>query len=292
MRIITLMVAVLFSCFCSTYKGNDNVNLSDFTQEVITLYLNDSLNIGIKNRNDDIILISSTDTSHFYLTLFSHDNNLFCHSQDDYVGICHYLGHKVKVFGQDSSMFYSLKNKVLSKNERYDSSFICEYDPIVWCVSFYRDTSFDKMRTHKNTAEEEISDIQAIAEKFHKKTTVIDTSVFRFSEVEEMAEISIGKDSLYKVIKANFNKGLIRSDKDLSRPIIVELLIDEDGKASVCGFAEKSANNQLNDESMRVANIISEYDFKPGYHRGQAVKTIYQVLFLKNALNDKYSGIE
>ena len=278
------MVAVIFSCFCSTYKGNDNVNLSDFTQEVITLYLDDSLNIGPKNRNDDIILISSTDSSHFYLTLFSHENNHFCHSQDDYVGTCHYLGHKVKVFGQDSSMFYSLKNRVLSKTKRYDSSFICEYDPIVWCVSFYRDTSFDKMRTHKSTVEEEIFDIQTIAKKFYKISKVVDTSVFRFSEVEDMAEIAIGKDSLYKVIKTNFNKGLIRSDNDFSRPIIVELLIDKDGKASVCGFAEKSANNQLNDEAMRVANIISEYDFKPGYHRGQAVKTIYQVLFLKNSL--------
>lgn len=47
-----------------------------------------------------------------------------------------------------------------------------EYDPSVWQVSFYKDSSFCKMRTYKTTPSENIADIENLAKsilKYHDR---------------------------------------------------------------------------------------------------------------------------
>ncbi len=50
------------------------------------------------------------------------------------------MGHSIKAFGDKIPIFYSGNNFV--KQKRQDIPNMKEYDPSVWQVSFYKDSSF------------------------------------------------------------------------------------------------------------------------------------------------------
>jgi hypothetical protein len=261
---------------CQAKKENSNVLLTDFTTELISMYINDIDNLEAKNRNDDIIIISVTDTLHYYLSVFANNSKEYRFCRDDFVGQTLHLGHLIKVFGDESSAFYSVKeNNKLQK--QYNDNFT-EYDPSIWQVCLYKDQSFCKMRTYRVTANEDITAIQSLAEKYFKVSETIENDVYQPHEVENNPKFLLGEDTLRHIISSNFR---IHKKGNFGKiPIVVGIVVDKNGKATLSGIIKSSNDTALDDEAVRVIEIICQYDFIPALHRGEKVNVIYPVVFL------------
>ena len=85
-------------CFmsCQAKKDNGNVVLTDFTKELISMYIDDPYNLNAKNRKDEIIMASVTDTSYYYLSVFFNNSKEYKYCSNDFVGQTYYLGHLIK----------------------------------------------------------------------------------------------------------------------------------------------------------------------------------------------------
>src|SRR5690606_35121963 len=141
--------------FISCQGKNNNVELTEFSKELISLYINDPDNLEAKNGKDEIIIVNSTDTSYYYISVFSNDYKSYKYCQEDFVGQTLYLGHLITIYGNDSSIFYFVKNK--SKSQMPCKDDLIEYDPSVWQVSLHKDMSFCKMKTYKVTHDANIN---------------------------------------------------------------------------------------------------------------------------------------
>ena len=71
-----LYILLITCCFVSCESKKDNVILKDFTKELVSLYINDTINIKAKKRNDEMILLVGSDTSNYYLYLHSNNNKV------------------------------------------------------------------------------------------------------------------------------------------------------------------------------------------------------------------------
>lgn len=149
---------------CQVKKENSNVVLTDFTKDLISLYINDVENISAKDRKDEVIIISFTDTSYYYISVFANNSKEYKFCREDFVGQTLHLGHLIRVFGDTSSIFYFVNKKIKPQKKCNDN--FTEYDPTVWQVCFYKDKSFCKMKTYKVNECEDISTIQSLAEKY------------------------------------------------------------------------------------------------------------------------------
>ncbi len=263
---------------CQAKKENSNVVLTDFTKELVSMYINDIENLNAKNRKDEIIIISVTDTLHYYLSVFANNSKEYKFCREDFVGQTLYLGHLIRIFGNENSIFHSVKEKVKKQKKcKDDFSF---YDPIIWQVCFYKDQSFCKMRTYKVTANEDISAIQSLAEKYFKVSETIENELYQSHEVENEPKFILGEDSLRYIISSNFN---VHKQGNFGKvPLVVGIIIDKKGKATLKGIIKSSNDIELDNEAIRVTEIICQYDFIPASHRGENVNAIYPVVFLRN----------
>lgn len=272
----TMLVACCFVS-CQVKTGDDNVVLTDFTKELISLYINDSRNTDANNRKDEIIVTTAEDTSYYYLSVFANDRKSYRYCREDLIGRTSCLGHSVKVYGENNPSFYSVlwENR---KPERCKENQMTEYDPNVWEICFYKDMSFNKMRTYKTSPYEDISEIQRLAEKYFKVSQTVADEIYQ--SVENMPEFALGEDALRELIASNFT---IRKQGDFGPvPIIVDIIVDKEGKATFREIVKISNDPELDNEAKRVAEIICQYDFIPASHRGETVKSIYSIAFLRS----------
>lgn len=261
---------------CQAKRDNNNVELTEFTKDLISLYINDAVNINVKNRKDEIIVTVAADTSYYYLSVFANNRKEYKFCREDFIGKTAYLGHLIRVFGDESSMFYSVKEKIRKKKRCKDNYTI--YDPNVWQICFHKDKSFNKMRTYKTTLSEDISDIQSLAEKHFTVSQTIRNEVYQSYEVENEPKFVLGEDSLRQIISSTFKK---RKQGNFGKvPLAVNIIVDEKGKATFKGIVKSSNDTELDSEAIRVAEIICQYDFLPASHRGEKVKAIYSIFFL------------
>jgi len=272
---IVFVVCNLISC---TVK-RDNVTLSDFTKELISLYITDSNNLDANNRKDEIIVTSYADTLYYFLSIFSNDSKSHKYCREDFVGQTFYLGHLVRVFGSDDSIFYRVEDRINAQKSCEDD--FSEYDPSVWRICLHEDMSFCKMKTYRVSANQNISEIQNLAEKYFKVPDFLhkahDNEFFAWNLIENRAEFPFGEDSLRHFISSSFR---IKKEVIHSRaPIIVEIFVDKMGRASVKGIAKSSNDFEIDNEALRVAEIICQYKFIPASHRGEKVNNIRDIVF-------------
>lgn len=262
----------------SCQAKQENVSLTDFTKELISMYINDLNNIEAKNRKDEIIIISVTDTLHYYLSVFANDNKSYTFCREDFIGQTLYSGHLIRVFGDGSSIFYSVKEQIKTKKQCNDN--FTEYDPNVWQVCLYKDQSFCKMRTYKVTPNGDISAIQSLAEKYFKVSETIGNEVYLSHEVEYDPKFLLGEDFLRHLISSNFK---VKRDSIKGKiPVVVDILIDKNGKATLKGIIKSSNDKGIDNEALRITEIVCQYDFIPASHRGENVNVIYPIVFLRS----------
>jgi hypothetical protein len=167
-----LSIGIVICCFisCQGNKENSNVELTKFTKELISLYINDTENLDANKRKDEIIIISVADSSYYYLSVFANNSKSHKFCREDFIGETTYSGYLIRLFGdKDSIFFFARGEDKRQKKCKQDRNI---YDPTVWQVCFHKDTSFCKMKTYKNMPNEDISAIQRLAEKYFRVSNV------------------------------------------------------------------------------------------------------------------------
>lgn len=272
-----LILVVLQSCK-STNESND-VILSEFCDELISLYCRDLGVSAASEPSKQIIMISSSDTSYYYLSVFANTPTEYEYCRNDIVGATESNGILTRVFGEQNPMFFTGRgeNSDASPCESNDT----EYDPDVWVICFNKDGSFCKMKTHKVTVDEDISDIQKLAEKYFKVSNATPMDVYRVGEVEEEPKFAMGEEALQSIIDKNFSKKY--ANTLTKETIVVHIIVDENGSGTVKKVALSSGNSEVDNEAIRVAHIICKSKFIPASHRGQKVKAVYPISFKKSS---------
>ena len=278
------IISFIFITWFISCSGSRDIVLTDFTKELISIYLNDSEHIQAQKRKDEIILISTTDSLYYTLLIFSNNSKSYKYETFDFVGRTIYMGHSIKAFGDKIPIFYSGNNFV--KQKRQDIPNMKEYDPSVWQVSFYKDSSFCKMRTYKTTPSENIADIENLAKKYFKISRPSTNEIYRLYEVETEPQFILGNDSLRQIITSNF-KRVKRAPMQGKIPVVVDVLIDKHGIAKLIGIRKSSGDTVIDEEALKVAKIICQYKFIPATHRGETVETIFPIMFLDNDVKAK-----
>ena len=278
------IISFIFITWFISCSGNRDIVLTDFTKELISIYLNDSEHIQAQKRKDEIILISTTDSLYYTLLIFSNNSKSYKYETFDFVGRTIYMVHSIKAFGDKIPIFYSGNNFV--KQKRQDIPNMKEYDPSVWQVSFYKDSSFCKMRTYKTTPSENIADIENLAKKYFKISRPSTNEIYQLYEVETEPQFILGNDSLRQIITSNF-KRVKRAPMQGKIPVVVDVLIDKHGIAKLIGIRKSSGDTVIDEEALKVAKIICQYKFIPATHRGETVETIFPIMFLDNDVKAK-----
>ena len=278
------IISFIFITWFISCSGNRDIVLTDFTKELISIYLNDSEHIQAQKRKDEIILISTTESLYYTLLIFSNNSKSYKYETFDFVGRTIYMGHSIKAFGDKIPIFYSGNNFV--KQKRQDIPNMKEYDPSVWQVSFYKDSSFCKMRTYKTTPSENIADIENLAKKYFKISRPSTNEIYQLYEVETEPQFILGNDSLRQIITSNF-KRVKRAPMQGKIPVVVDVLIDKHGIAKLIGIRKSSGDTVIDEEALKVAKIICQYKFIPATHRGETVETIFPIMFLDNDVKAK-----
>jgi len=247
------------------------------------MYINDLDNRVAKDIKDEIIIVSYTDTLRHHLSVFANDRKSYKFCREDFVDETFYLGHLIRVFGEENSVFYSINEKNKRVKRCKEDKFPPFYDPLVWEFSLYKDYSFCKMKTYKVTANGDISAIQSLAEKYFKiSETIIEEEIYQPSEIENQPQFSLGEDFLRKVISSNFK---IRKEGNFDKiPIIVRIIVDKSGKAILEGIIKSSNDIELDNEAIRVVELICQYEFIPAIHRGEKVNAVYSIMFFKEGI--------
>lgn len=278
------IISFIFITWFISCSGSRDIVLTDFTKELISIYLNDSEHIQAQKRKDEIILISTTDSLYYTLLIFSNNSKSYKYETFDFVGRTIYMGHSIKAFGDKIPIFYSGNNFV--KQKRQDIPNMKEYDPSVWQVSFYKDSSFCKMRTYKTTPSENIADIENLAKKYFKISRPSTNEIYQLYEVETEPQFILGNDSLRQIITSNF-KRVKRAPMQGKIPVVVDVLIDKHGIAKLIGIRKSSGDTVIDEEALKVAKIICQYKFIPATHRGETAETIFPIMFLDNDVKAK-----
>ncbi len=187
----------------------------------------------------------------------------------------------IYIYGLRDCIFYStnrrspgIRCQVESKDKNGSMPEIIE-EPSFWQIAIRKDTTFSKYRTYIVNAFEDISAIQNIANKYYKSSGVPKDEVFDYIYVEQLAKPKIGIEEIRTIIQNNFHMSYAHSDQRI--PIFVELIVYSDGTARVKGLAKRTGNATVDNEALRVADIISKTGFIPAMHRGEYVNSLYAI---------------
>ncbi|MCL2414639.1 MAG: hypothetical protein FWC94_05230 [Bacteroidales bacterium] len=171
-----LSIALIGCSLMSCQTRRSNIELTDFTRGFISLYINHPDNFFAKNRRNEILIMSSTDTLYYSLSIHFQDlrsrSSYYC--EELFVGQTFYLGYRIRVFGDENPIFYSVKDKIRKRRHRKDDPFYL-IRPNVWSVSLHKeDMSLCKTRTFKTKNYRDISAILNWAERHFKVADTIE----------------------------------------------------------------------------------------------------------------------
>jgi protein TonB len=93
-----------------------------------------------------------------------------------------------------------------------------------------------------------------------------------FNIIEEPAEFPGGDKALYKFIYDHINYPTIAEENGIQGKVIIKFVVDEQGSATNAEVI-RPVDVNLDKEALRVIKMLPK--FKPGKHRGKAVKVYY-----------------
>ena len=171
-----ILCAVFIICSftsCQTNNMNDmnnNVVLTDFTKELISMFINEPDNYYYKRANDkkyEIIIKSSTDSLNYILSIHFNDLEFYKCWRDDFVGDTLYLEQRVKVYGDKESIFYSVIDDIECQKPCEKVEY-WEYNPWTWQICLNKDLSFNRTKTFKVRPYNYAPLLQQLVEKHFK----------------------------------------------------------------------------------------------------------------------------
>lgn len=285
MKTIKIISAILFFVVISCNSGkNHNAILTDFTKELITMYLDDSTNNDARELKDDIILSYTSDSTFYYLSIYSTEHNSKHICKSEMIGSTFFEGHSILIFGEKESIFFKILKGVNEKSKKRQELVMDIFDPNVWEICLYKDSSICKTKTVKLTIEEDITPIQKLVEKHfnmvNSKFRIDSNEIYQLGYVEHEPKFLYGEDSLRQIISSNFR---VKKNKDFGKvAVVVNIVVDKKGKATLRGISLSSNDVDVDNEALRVSDKICKYEFIPASHRNEKVNCIYAITFLKN----------
>lgn len=113
----SILLSISLSCERNTYADPlNNIELTDFTKALISLYLRDSIVQGDMHYYNEITLINHSLDTVSYLSLWANDREQYkrdCYESYvgegvEYRGKTTYSGYSIRVFGAEDSRFFLL----------------------------------------------------------------------------------------------------------------------------------------------------------------------------------------
>ena len=285
MKLIILFI--IFVSFLSCKKDVNNIELTAFTKEFISMYISDMEFSKDIAEADEIIIISHSDSCSYSLEIFYNNSKAYSYNQDDFVGQTKYDRFKIRLFGNETSFFFKVKERALRSIEvrggKKSISDIVLFDPLPWHFYLNRDTSFCEMRTYKVLLVNDISDIQKLSKKYFSISDSVSDVIYDESDVEKSPMTDDKLEEIKKMIRSNFNlPSKIINDEIYT---YIEILINKEGKASIVRIPKSSGDKEFDVECLRVAKIVCEDKFNPAIFRGKKVSSIISIRFDKKLID-------
>ena len=169
--IIFLVSFSLISCMQGWYADrNENIELSAFSKECISLYLKDSIINSFSQSYDEITLRCYSYDTLMYFNIYQNQSEIYKHicyecfvGDLPYLGRTSYSGKTVRVFGEENPMFLHVYGKARAQGKCRKEYW--EFDPIEWFVVFNRDSSFCKAETNL-WEETDMTPVLELADKY------------------------------------------------------------------------------------------------------------------------------
>ena len=156
------IISFIFITWFISCSGNRDIVLTDFTKELISIYLNDSEHIQAQKRKDEIILISTTDSLYYTLLIFSNNSKSYKYETFDFVGRTIYMGHSIKAFGDKIPIFYSGNNFVKQKRQDIPNHKVKANNPILSFLCFGKGRFMVWLAFNTSKKEERLFDLYGL----------------------------------------------------------------------------------------------------------------------------------
>lgn len=270
-RIIIISIAIIYG-LCAT---GQTIRLTDFTQSIIKDYMSQNVT---SEHSGDIVINFSADSHHYYMSIFIDTIGYYDTAK---ANTMIFNGIELKISGIPIPFLFTgnLNMRHLKINQSNEVSTL-NYDPVVWEIVFHKDGTLCKMFTQKAYSENSIDDIVDLSEQYLRGVSLNDYDmryIYDNIDVDTPAKFQYGSNTLRGIMKSNVN---IKSRAlENSIPVVINLIIDKSGMAKVDKFTKKTKYKDVNQEALRIANIICSYNFIPAKHRGEFVSVNYSLLF-------------
>ena len=274
-------VLVLFcSCIVSCHSAiTGEVELSSFSTEIVESYYNCYPRIYMEEP-DEIYFRVSLDKEYYYLDVWGD-----AISDREYpFTLRHYLGKTIVcnkpifVGGPVKSIFYKAARHRASPIK----GILCEYDPFVWRIAIRKcDTTYCLMKSNSNSPYVNVNIIDSIALKYFEPSIMTGDEIYPNYDLDKVAAPPFSYEERMKLIEDRYSfTSVLPKNKSIS----IDLIIDKNGNASFYKIEEKSGIKCFDQEALRMANEICEYQFRPAQIRGENVNTIYNLYFCGKGL--------
>lgn len=274
------VITVFMYLSCSMKTTNKTGSLSDFTQDILKTYINDTLHRKINPENDVLVLYTYEDTNYYYIRIYSLDKNFRSHISGPIMGKIKYLGFTTYLTGIPTDLFYKT-DTVPEKMPKLSKRWVL-IDPSYYVIYINKQMELDYLRTKRINLDGDIGQIESIVHKHFKTFSTYesaDQEVFLINEVQHLPEFPGGDNALDSFISLNFkiNDWAVNQPSQESRKslVCIKLFIDKDGNAFYKEISQSSSVSEIDQEAIRVATLITKFKFTPAQHRGRNVSVYY-----------------
>lgn len=276
---LLLFVSLLLSG-CSMAEGD--VVLTPFSQAVIQSYSRNYCQLYMKD--PDVLFINVYDDQEYsYLYVWGDqkaDKEEYPFTIDHYLGYTRVNKRPIFVSGPLHSFFYKAKRYQTSPFNGYP----CEYDPFEWRIAIRKnDTTYCLMKSNSNSPYVKNEVVDSVALKFYGPSIMTGEEVYTDSDLSPfgVAHPTLSYEERQQLIKTKY---CFDDPLPLNKRIIINLLVDKNGYASIHDVEEKSGIKRFDKEAIRMSNEICGYRFTPAQIRNQNVNSIYSLYFCNKGL--------
>lgn len=270
------LIFVGLNVVCCLHVVAQTIALTDFTEHVVNAYLEQS---GNTSQSAPVIIHVSNDGNHCLMQIFEDTLGYY-----DVLGmdLVIFNGIELRVSGIRMPFLFTgdLKQRNLKNNNEYDT-YNLNYDPKIWHVALHNDGTLCKMFTYKESSDCPINDLIALSEQYLNGVhlTSYDQEYIYDNIMVDTPAVLRDDKKVQDILEANIN--LKKRIAYPSVPVVINLIIDKEGRVRVDDFVKKSEDEEVNIEALRLAGIICSYDFEPAKHRGELVQVHYALPFPK-----------
>jgi hypothetical protein len=272
---------------CNLQTKEAQTALSDFIQDLLQAYINDSAHSGINFESKVLVLYTEDIINHFYIEIFSIDKNHLHMVKEPVLGKTCYSGITIYLTGFLIDNFFQIYDlKTPSKIRSKPPNPYVIIDPSYYKIYLNKRMELDYLKTLRINNYNGIEEIESIVQKHFNTTSSYesaDNHVFYSHQVQHPPMFPGGDTALMKYISRNFSlsgETTPQPSAYIRRVLVsVNLFIDREGNACFFNVPQTSGDYHIDQEAIRVAKLISEAQFEPAQHRGQSVKVIDQISF-------------